>query len=330
MLHRIEVLSLKRREFVGLLGGLIAGWPLTGHAQQQRMPVIGILVLGNPDPTEFVRVIREELLRLGYVEGRNCRYEVRSAGGREPQLAELAAELVRLPVNILITWLTPPSIAARDATKDLPIVVASAGDPVATGLVASLARPGGNITGTSAIAAEIMSKNVELIREAIPSASRIGVFANPLDLFTQPFLNEIEAAAKALDINLEKVMGLPSDDPEPHFRSLRDKKVDALIIQPTLIRPGIAELAQKYQLPSITMIPSFARSGGLMAYGANGPALWKQGALYVDRILKGERPADLPVLQPTNFDLVINLKAAKALGLELPSGLVARANDVIE
>jgi putative tryptophan/tyrosine transport system substrate-binding protein len=319
---------MRRREFVALVGGA-AVWPLVAHAQQ-LMHVIGILVQGNPDPGEFVRVIREELAKLGYNEGRNCRYEVRSAGGNQLRLPELATELVRLPLDILITWLTPPSIAARDATKDLPIVVASAGDPVATGLVTSLARPGGNITGTSAIAAEIMSKNVELIREAIPSALRIGVFANFLDPFTQPFLKEIEAAAKALDINLETVMARPSDEPEPHFRSMRDKKIDALIIQPTLIRPGIAELAQKYLLPSITMTPSFAFSGGLMAYGANGPALWKQSAVYVDRILKGQRPADLPVLQPTHFELVINLKTAKALGLTVPPSLLARADEVIE
>lgn len=321
---------MKRREFTALLGGVLAAWPLMARGQQQRLRVIGILVAGIPNPTEFVRAIKEELLKLGYVEGQNCRYEVRSAGGKQQLLPELAAELVNVPADILITWLTPPSVAARDATKDIPIVVASAGDPVATGLVASLARPGGNITGTSAIAAEIMSKNVELIREVIPNASRIGVLANSLDPFTQPFLKEIEAAARALSLNLETIMARPSDNPVPHFQSFRNNKVDALIVQPTLIRPGIAELAEKYRLPSITMVVSYAHAGGLMAYGANGPALWRQAAAYVDRILKGGRPADLPVLQPTDFDLVINLKTAKALGLELPASLLSRADEVIE
>jgi putative ABC transport system substrate-binding protein len=321
---------MRRREFIGLLGGVSAIRPSMARAQQHKLQVIGILVQGNPDPSEFLSVIREELGKFGYVEDRNCRYEVRSAEGDQQRLPSLAAELVRLPVDILITWLTPPSIAARDATKDVPIVIASAGDPVATGLVASLARPGGNITGTSAIAAEVMSKNVELIKEAIPGSSQIGVFANSLDPFTQPFLKEIEASAKALGFSLEKIMVRPSDDLETHFRSMRDKKVDALIIQPTLIRRGTAELALKYLLPSITMTTSFPHSGGLMAYGANGPTLWKQSLSYVDRILRGQRPADLPVLQPTHFNFVINLKTARVLGLRLPSSLISRADEVIE
>lgn len=321
---------MKRRGFLGMLASAVAMRPLAATSQQRHLHTIGILVLGNPDPAEFIAVIREELGKLGYAEGRNCRYEIRSADGHQSQLPALAAELVKLPVDVLITWQTPPSIAARDATKELPIVMASAGDPVATGLVASLARPGGNITGTSAIAAEVMSKNIELIREAMPAASLVGVYANTVDTFTGPFLQEIEAAARALDIKLEKIMARPSDDPEPHFRSMRDRKVDALIIQPTLLRPGIGELAVKHLLPSLSVTSGYAYAGGLLGYGANGPALWRQGALYVERILKGQRPADLPVLQPTRFDLVINLKTAKALGITLPPNLVARANDVIE
>jgi putative tryptophan/tyrosine transport system substrate-binding protein len=321
---------MNRRFFLRLLGSVAAIWPLAANAQQPRVHVIGILVLGNPAPDEFIATIREELGKLGYLEGRNCRYEIRSARGNQAQLPTLAAELVKLPVDIVITWQTPPSIAARDATKELPIVMASAGDPIATGLVASIARPGGNITGTSAIAAEVMSKTVELIREAIPNASRIGVLANTIDPFTQPFLQEIQTATNALGISLETIMAGPTDEPEPHLRSMRDRKVDALIIQPTLLRPGIAQLAQKHMLPSISITSGFPYAGGLMGYGANGPALWRQGALYVDRILKGQRPAELPVVQPTRFDLVINLKTAKALGLAIPPNLLARTNDVIE
>jgi putative tryptophan/tyrosine transport system substrate-binding protein len=323
------VAGMKRRDFLGVLAGALAVGPIKARAQAS-MPVIGILVLGFPDPAGFLSVIREELAKLGYVDGRNCRFEVRSADGSVAKLAGLAAELVRLPVAVLVTWQTPPTIAARDATKDIPIVMAAAGDPVATGIVASLSRPGGNITGNSAIAAEVMSKNVELIREAFPKASRVAVFANTVDPFTQPFLRHIEAAALAVGIGVERVMARPIDDADPYFQLMRDKKVDAAIIQPTLLRPGIAGLAIKHRIPTVSMVSNFPPAGGLMSYGANGPALWRAGALYIDRILKGARPADMPVAQPTRFDLVINLKTAKALGITLPPTIVSRADRVIE
>ena len=321
---------MKRREFLGVLGGAVSAWPLAAHAQQAKMQVIGILALGNPDPADFVAVIREELAKLGYADGRNCRYEVRSAQGNAAQLPALASELVRLPVDVLVTWQTPPTFAARDASKDVPIVMVAVGDPVATGIVASLSRPGGNITGNTAIAAEVMSKNMELIRETLPKASRVAVFANTVDPFTPPYLQHIEAAASALGIGIERVMGRPTEDADPHFQSMRDKKVDAVIIQPTLLRPGTANLPLKHQLPAFSMLANFPFSGGLMAYGANGPAQWREGAVYVDKILKGQRPADLPVAQPTRFDLVINLKTAKALGITVPPSLVIRADEVIE
>ena len=321
---------MKRRDFLCVLGGAAVTGPLAARAQQTKVHVIGILGLGNPDPAHFVAVVREELAKLGYADGRNCRYEVRSAEGNAVQLAVLASELVRLPVDVLVTWQTPPTIAARDASKDVPIVMVSVGDPVATGIVASLSRPGGNITGNTAIAAEVMSKNMELIRETIPKASRVAVFANTVDPFTRPYLQQIEAAAGALGIGIERVMAHPTENADPHFQSMREKKVDAVIIQPTLLRPGVADLALKHQLPAFSMLANFPFSGGLMAYGANGPAQWREGVVYVDRILKGQRPADLPVAQPTRFDLVINLKTAKALGITVPPNLVIRADEVIE
>lgn len=304
--------------------------PLAAGAQQAKVHVIGILALGNPDPANFLAVIREELAKLGYIDGRNCRFEVRSAQGKAALLPALASELVKLPVDVLATWQTPPTVAARDATKDVPIVMVAVGDPVATGIVASLARPGGNITGNTAIAAEIMSKNLELIREALPKAARVAAFANTVDPFTPPYLQHIEAAASRLGITIDRVMVRPAEDADPYFQSMREKHVDAVIIQPTLLRPGIADLALKHQLPTFSMSASFPLSGGLMAYGANGPALIREGAIYIDKILKGQRPSNLPVAQPTKFDLVINLKTARALGMAVSPNLVMRADEVIE
>lgn len=321
---------MKRRDFLCALGGATMALPLAAGAEQAKVHVIGILALGNPDPTDFLGGIREELATLRYIDGRNCRFEVRSAQGKAAQLPALASELVRLPVGVLVTWQTPPTFAARDASKDVPIVMVSVGDPVATGIVASLARPGGNITGNTAIAAEIMSKNMELIREALPKAARVVAFANSVDPFTPPYLQHIEAAASRLGFAIERVMARPTEDAGPYFHSVREKQVDAVIIQPSLLRPGIADLALKHQLPTFAMNANFPRLGGLMAYGANGREQVREGAVYVDKILKGQRPSDLPVAQPTKFNLVINLKTAKALGVVVPPNLVIRAEELIE
>jgi putative tryptophan/tyrosine transport system substrate-binding protein len=320
---------MRRREFIALLGSGMA-WPLTARAQSSKSHTIGILVLGNPDPARFLAFLREELAKLGYEDGRNCGFEVRSAGGNAAHLPALAAEFAGLPVDVLVTWQTPPTIAARDATKTVPIVMVATGDPVATGIVASLSRPGGNVTGNTAIAAEVMSKNMELIREMLPKTERVAAFANSVDPFTKPYLQHIEAAAAALRINLERVMAHPTDNADPYFESMRTKDVDAVIVQPTLLRPGVGDLALKHRLPAFAMNTQFPHMGGLLAYGANGEAQWREGAVYIDRVLKGQRPADLPVAQPTRFDLVINLKTAKALGLDVPASLLARADEVIE
>jgi ABC-type uncharacterized transport system substrate-binding protein len=186
------------------------------------------------------------------------------------------------------------------------------------------------VTGNTAIAAEVMSKNMELIREMLPKAERVAAFANSVDPFTEPYLKHIEAAAGALRINLERVMANPTDNADPYFESMRAKDLDAVIVQPTLLRPGVGALALKHRLPAFAMNTQFPHVGGLLAYGANGETQWREGALYIDRVLKGQRPADLPVAQPTRFDLVINLKTAEALGLEIPPTLLARADEVIE
>jgi putative ABC transport system substrate-binding protein len=320
---------MKRREFLTVVGGASV-WSLAANAQQPKLHTIGILALGNPDPAAFLAVVREELAKLGYAEGRNCKYEVRSAGGNASQLPALASELANLPVDVLIVWQTPPTIAARDVTRQIPIVMIAVGDPVATGIISSLARPGGNITGNTAIAVEVMSKNMELIREMLPKAARVAAFANTVDPFTKPYLGHIEASAGPLGMALERVMAHPTDNADAHFQAMQDSKFDAVIIQPTLLRPGVADLALKYQLPSFSMLAAYPHTGGLMAYGANGPAQWREGAVYVDKVLKGQRPADLPVAQATKFDLVVNLKTARALGITVPSSLIARADEVIE
>jgi putative ABC transport system substrate-binding protein len=270
------------------------------------------------------------LAKLGYVDGRSCRYEIRSAQGNLQQLPGAAAELAKLPLDVIVTWLTPPAIAARNATKDIPIVMASAGDPVATGLVESLSHPGGNLTGTSAMAAEITAKNVELLRDMIPNLSRIAVLANSADPFREPFVAAIKSSTDRLGVALEQVTATPADDPEPLVRLIHEKKVDAVIIQPTLLRRGLSELFVKYRLPTASVATQFPRDGGLMAYSANAPSLWRQSAGYVDRILRGERPANLPIAQPTDFDLVINLKTAQSLGMTIAPSFIARADEVIE
>jgi putative ABC transport system substrate-binding protein len=321
--------QLKRREFILALGGA-AAWPFAALGQQTKVPTIGILVLGNPDPASFMTALREELSKVGYTEGQNIRLEFRSGGGDASVLGNLAAELVQLKVDIIVAWHTPAAMAVKQATNSIPVVMAGVGDAVATGLVASLARPGGNITGNTAIAAEVMGKNVELIRETLPAARRVAVLTNTVDPFSKPFLSQIESAGRALGIDIDRVMMHPTENADIHFEGMSRNKVDAVIIQPTLLRRDVVELALKYKLPSFSMINVFASSGGLMSYGAFAPAQWREVAVYVDRILKGSRPADLPVAQPTKFELVINLKTAKALGLEIPSTLLTRADEVIE
>jgi putative ABC transport system substrate-binding protein len=322
-------MSMKRREAV-LSFGAAALWPVAAFGQQTTVPTIGVLALGNPDPRPFVTALREELGTLGYIEGQNLRFELRSAAGDAGALAGLASDLVRLRCDVIVAYQTPAATAAKGATASIPIIMAGVGDAVATGLVTNLARPGGNVTGNTAIAAEIMSKNVELIRETLPALSRVGVLANTVDPFTKPFLERIELTASALGIEIVRVMMHPTDDAEPHFDAISRSKLDAVIIQPTLIRKDVVDLALKHRVPSFSMVSSLTSAGGLMAYHAFAPELWRGVAGYVDRVLKGARPADLPVAQPTRFELVVNLKAAAAVGLTIPPAIIDRADQVIE
>jgi putative ABC transport system substrate-binding protein len=318
---------MKRREFITLIGGA-AAWPLVARAQQTNRPKLGILLVGNRE--SFSRIFWEGLRELGYIDGQNILVEYRSAEGKLNLLPELAAELVRLNVDIIVASETPAVHAAKHATSTIPIVMAPSGDPVGTGLIASLARPGGNVTGLSAAAAELAGKSLELIRDILPAARRVAALADPTNAFTKPFLEQINLAAQMSGIEIQVVMLGKSEEFDAAFAELTEKRIDAVIVQPTLPRAPIIALVQKYRLPAVSGNRAFADSGGLMSYAASLADRYRNAATYVDKILKGTKPADLPVQQPTKFELVINLKAAKALGINVPPTLLARADEVIE
>jgi len=318
---------VKRRKFIAAFG-VAAFWPVAARAQQPKTVTIGILVPGNLDPTPFLSVFKEELRRLGYLEGQNLQFEFRTAKGKIDTLPGLAAELVGARADVIVTWLTPAVRAAKQATSQIPIVMAGAGDPVATGVVASLVRPGGNITGMAGVTAELAGKNVELIREMLPSAKRLAVLCNAVDLFTKPFLAQIEGAASGAGFELDRIMVNGNDELETSFP--RMDGVDAVIVQPSLPTKRAAELALQARLPAASPIEGFAREGGLISYAGRSSDQYRLAAAYVDKILKGSKPADLPVQLPTQFDLKINLKTAKAIGLMVPPTMLARADEVIE
>ena len=316
-----------RRDLVAMLAGAVAFRPF-GVAAQQKMPVIGILDVGDPAP--LLKEFREGLRDKGYVEGQNIRLEVRSPVGSSKSLAELARDLVALHVDVIVAKFTPASRAAMEATKTIPIVMAPAGAPVETGLIASLSRPGGNVTGKSASAAELGGKRLELIREFLPSANRIGVLANTADPFTKPFIDEMQTGAGQLKVRIQAVMVTRSDEFEAALSTLQKDGADCVIIQPSLPEKLAVDMALKVRLPPFGIFRSTVEKGALMSYAPRIEDGFRGAATYVDKILKGAKPADLPVEQPTMFELVINLKTAKTLGLTVPQSLLARADDVVE
>jgi putative ABC transport system substrate-binding protein len=321
---------VRRREFITLVGGAAAAWPLAARGQQTAMPTIGALVIGNINPEQFWREFRQGLRDLGYVEGQNVRFEFRSAEGEISRLPELAAELVRLKVDVIVTWFTPTAVAAKQATREIPIVMAETGDPVGLGLVASLPRPGGNVTGLASIAAELAGKSVQLIRDLLPSARRVTALANATDPFSKPFLEQIQLGGKATGTTINAIRIKSSEEFETAFAAMEKDPPDAVIVQPSLPGKRAAELALKHHVPAVSVGRWFAEEGGLMSYSANFVVLFRKAAVYVDKILKGARPADLPVEQPTLFELVINMKTARALGITVPQTLLSTADEVIE
>jgi putative tryptophan/tyrosine transport system substrate-binding protein len=321
---------MKRRHFIALLGGATA-WPLAARAQPSPMKRIGVLVIGNADVPSFLNELREGLREFGRIEGQDYTIEFRSAKGQLSRLPELASELVRLKVDVIVALYTPCALAAKQATRDIPIVIL-AGDPVVTGLVDSLARPGANVTGLSQLGAEVHGKCVELFRDMLPSARRIAAIANADDpLFAKTLIEHIRRAGSGTGTEINPVVMVRSpDELEAAVATVVKEKADALVYQASLPTKRMVELTLAHRLPAATGVRAFAEIGGLMSYGADGPALFRYAATFVHKIFQGEKPADLPVEQPVKFELVINLKTAQVLGLAIPPALLARADDVIE
>jgi putative tryptophan/tyrosine transport system substrate-binding protein len=320
---------VKRRHLLALFAGGAIIRPLAGMAQPQ-IPVLGALVAGRPDPEEPLRLLQEGLRDLGYVDGQNIRMKVRNAEGNIERLSELAAELVRGKADVIAAWMTPVVLVAKRATTEIPIVMMGTADPVGMGIVASLARPGGNITGLAGQTAELAGKHVELLREMQPSLRRVAALCNSADPFSKPFREQIELAGKSAGVEIVPFMVIAGAELDATFPVMASKKIEAVIVQPSLPLKQVADTAIKNRLPAVSPLAPFPKLGGLFAYVAKAKDYYGRAAYFVDKILKGAKPADLPVEQPTKFELVINLKTAKALGLAVPPSLLARADEVIE
>jgi putative ABC transport system substrate-binding protein len=323
----------KRREVISLLGGATI-WPLAAWAQQAgKLPTIGFLGATTPaGGGQLLAAFVQRLRELGWVDGRNIAIEVRWAEGRSERFAEIAAELVRLKVDVILTHNTPPVLAAKEATSVIPIVFASAGDPVGTGVVASLARPGSNVTGLSAGSTDVVGKRLELLREVMPGLRRLAILASDSPHLVQE-IGEVQRAAGALALEVATFEIRRIEDIAPAFETLKGG-ADALYVisDPVTVsnRVRINTLALGARLPTMHSVREPVESGGLMSYGANWADMFRRAADFVDKVLRGAKPADIPVEQPTKFDLVINLTTAKVLGLEIPPTLLARADEVIE
>jgi putative tryptophan/tyrosine transport system substrate-binding protein len=320
---------MRRREFISLLGSA-AAWPLAASAQQTKVWRVGVLILGNADAQSFGTELREGLRKSGYIEGQNIEYLFRSADNNITVLSKLAAELVVLKVDVLVALYTPCALAAQKATRDIPIVTVS-GDPVGLGLVASLAQPGGNITGISLMAPELHGKCVELFRDMLPSVHRVALVGNGADPLSKPMLEQVQLVGRTTGIEIAPVVMVSGQDElDAALSKAKEAGADAVVVQASLSTQHLVNLAFKHRLPVATVSRSFAEVGGLMSYGVDGPDAFRRTAVFVDKILRGGKPADLPVEQPTKFELVINLKTAKALDLKISEQLLLRADTIIE
>jgi putative tryptophan/tyrosine transport system substrate-binding protein len=325
---------MKRREFITLLGGAAAAWPVAAHAQQAKRPIVGFL--GDSTPlaeSERAAAFARRLHDLGWIEGRTIAIEYRWADGRSERLAEIAAEFARLKVDIIVTGGTPAAMAAKQATSVIPIVFASAGDPVGSGLVPALARPGGNVTGLSALTVDLAGKRLNLLREAISNLGRLAIMGNVGNPAIVLELGELQAAVGQLGLQLDTLEIRGPQDIASALDAVKGR-ADALYVCQDLLtranRQRINTLALAARLPVMHPSREFIEAAGLMSYGPNFLDLYRRVGDYVDKILRGAKPGDLPVEQPTKFDLVINLVTAKALGLTIPPSLLARADEVIE
>ena len=325
---------MKRREFITLLGGA-AAWPLAARAQQPgKLPTIGFLGANRPSAqSEWTAAFVQRLRELGWIEGRSIAIEYRWAEGPSERYAEIAAEFVRLKVDVIVTYATPAIIAAKQATSIVPIVFAAAADPVSTGLVASLARPGGNVTGLSSQATDLVGKRLELLQEVVPGLRRLAILANVGSPNAVLEMLEVQATTRTLGLEVATLEIRRAEDIASAFEAIKGR-VQALYvtIDPLTItnRIRINTLSQGARLPTMYALREYVEAGGLMSYGPNLPDLFRRAADYVDKILRGAKPADIPIEQPTKFDLIINLTTAKALDLKIPESFLLRADEVIE
>jgi putative ABC transport system substrate-binding protein len=325
---------VKRREFITLLGGAAAVWPLAARAQQ-AMPVIGFLSSSAPvDRARYLTAFRQGLREPGYVEGQNVAIEYRWAQDQADRLPDLAADLIRRQVTMIAAHDTPSSIVAKAATTTIPIVFASGGDPIKLGLVASLNRPGGNVTGVTFVTAELGAKQLGLLHELQPGAVRVGVLVDPNYAPTQSFVSDVQAAALSIGKQIEVLEAATGRDIDTAFARLAQKPIDALLVGPGPLqdnrRVQLATLAAYHRVPAIHPQREGAEAGGLMSYGTSLSAAYRQAGVYTGRILKGDKPVDLPVIQSSKFEFVINLNTARAFGLSFPPGMLAIADEVIE
>jgi putative ABC transport system substrate-binding protein len=323
------MLGLKRREFITLLGGAAVSWPVAVGAQPSRVWRLGYLTSVHNVSTGFFDAFRQELTNLGYVQGKNLLIEVRTAEGYNDRLPSLAAELVSVPCDVIVAVATPAIAAAQKATSTIPIVMSPSTDPIGSGFIKSFAHPGGNITGVANLFGDMTAKTIEVLHEMLPDAKKIAVLlsSNP----THPSLYKVaHDAAQSLGLSTVPVLAPTPADLESAFQNISREHCEALFVLADPIRLAIMPLAAKFKIPAIYQYAQFVDAGGLVSYGANVTIMFRKAAQYVDKIFKGANPADLPVEQPTTFELVINVKTAKALGLTIPESFLLRADKVIE
>jgi ABC-type uncharacterized transport system substrate-binding protein len=328
-------IHIRRREFIFILGGAAAAWPLAARAQQPAMPVIGYLYSGAPEPSaHLVAAFRKGLSETGYVEGENVAIYYRWAHGQYERLPALAAELIHRPVAVLAATSTPAALAAKAATTTVPTVFTTAANPVELGLVASLSRPGGNITGATQLNVEIGPKRLEFVRELIPTATVVGLLVNPTNPAARTLSRDLEAAARILGLELDVLHASMEQHLDEAFATLVQRRASALVIVAdaffNMRSERLGALTLRHAVPAVFQYRAFVAAGGLMSYSGSNTDSYRWAGNYSGRILKGEKPADLPVQQSTKVELIINLKTAKALGLAVPPTLLARADEVIE
>jgi ABC-type uncharacterized transport system substrate-binding protein len=326
---------VRRREFIKIVAGSAATWPLVARAQQPTMPVIGFLSSRSAgESARAVAAFHQGLRETGFVEGQNLKIEFRWAEGQYDKVPGLTSELVSLPLALLFAAGPPAALAARIATASIPIVFVVGVDPIAAGLVESFNKPGGNATGMTLITGPLAQKRLELLREIAPKAANLAMLANPLSPDAAPEIRDVQASTQANGFQLKMLIASKPSDLTAAFASLSEQHPDGVLVgsDPFFVarRDEIISLAARLRVPVIYPFREFAESGGLISYGANLAATYHQAGVYAGRILKGAKPAELPVMQPTTFELIINLNAAKALGIAVPPSLLARANEVIE